>query len=76
VKRKFTKIVEPKEQEIQVRDVDAGFTALVVTNGNSYRVTIPRNTVRMWNLKPGDQVQVRIVRVGTDERPKFQPVNC
>ena len=69
MKRKMPIIKQPSA--IEVHDVDIGFPALVVTNSNSLRVTIPRRAADMYDLQAGDQVQVKIIRISRTERKRF-----
>jgi hypothetical protein len=69
MKRKMTEI---KDLPIKVHDVDIGFPAIVVTNANSLRITIPKRAVQMYDIMAGDQVQMKIVRISRTDRPQFK----
>jgi hypothetical protein len=69
MKRKMPQI---KTLPIEVVDVDIGFPAIVVTNSNSLRVTIPRRAADMYNIMAGDQVQIKIIRISRTERKRFE----
>jgi hypothetical protein len=62
---------EIKQLPILVRDGDIGFAALVVTNSNSLRITIPARVMQMYDLQAGDQVQVKIQRIARTEKKRF-----
>lgn len=66
------KMPEIKTLPIQVRDVDIGFPALVVTNSNSLRITIPVRAVQMYDIRAGDQVQVKVIRVSRTQQETFE----
>jgi hypothetical protein len=59
---------------IEVHDVDIGFPAIVVTNSNSLRVTIPRRAADMYDIQAGDQLQIKIIRISRTERKRFEDI--
>lgn len=66
------KIPEIRDLPLLTRDVDIGFAALAVTNSNSVRITIPKNAVNMYDIRPGDQMQVKIIRLARRKEKTFE----
>jgi hypothetical protein len=66
------RIPEIKELPLLTRDVDIGFAALAVTNSNSVRITIPKNAVDMYDIRPGDQMQVKIIRLARRREKTYE----
>jgi hypothetical protein len=48
---------------VEFRELDAGFSGVVVTDADCLRVTIPRREARMWDIMAGDEIAVKITRL-------------
>jgi hypothetical protein len=55
--------LSPVPVQVQFREIDAAFTGQVVVDSDCSRVTIPRRECKMWDILPGDEIAVRIIRL-------------
>lgn len=54
--------------DVKYRPVNIALAALVVTNGNSLRITIPSKQARAFDIQAGDEVMFSITGVKREEK--------
>ncbi len=53
--------------DVKYRPVNIALAALVVTNGNSLRITIPAKQARAFDIRSGDEIMFSITGVKREE---------